>query len=379
MRHPTDRAVRGAVVYSPADAAALGFASRSRAVQHAYDQARRLARTDRPVLLLGESGVGKTIMARQIHLWSPRHEGPFVCVNLGAADEALVGSQLSGHVRGAYTGASAPRAGALVSARGGTLFGDEIGKADRGTQFKLLPIIDGQPITQMGSDCPIRVDVRLIFAANEPLDQLADDGRMVPELYARLWCWTITLPPLRERREDIPGLVERYIEANAAASGYDGRPYPLVDKRLESFLVGCYWTYNLRQLEGVVARIMAEAEGASVLTLDHLPEELYRFLSHPGEALNGKPTATERDEVIADALSRCNGNRAAAARLAGVSESSIRRYCKRIEGSSGNASPNVDAIGGQVASSRASSLGAMEAPEAESGHRVRHDRSMTGH
>jgi DNA-binding NtrC family response regulator len=305
--------------------------SRSRAVREAYAQACVIARTNWPIFLLGESGVGKTEMARQIHQWSPRHDGPFGSVNLGASDEGLAGSQLFGHVQGAFTGANKARPGALVASHRGTLFCDELAKAPRGIQLKLLPMLDGQPTPHVGSDCPIRVDVRFIFAANEPLVAMVENGGLAEELYGRLCSWTITIPALRNRRADIPDLIRTYIAASASKSGYGGLPLPTVDKRLESFLVDCRWPYNLRQLHHAVARILTNAQGARELRLEHIPDELYELLIQPRAAIDRKPTPEERDALIADALRRSGGNKAEAARISGKSESSIRRFCKKDE------------------------------------------------
>ena len=332
MPHPIDRTAGASTSYALEETSVRAFTSLSGAMQDAYAQVHRLAKTEWPILLVGESGVGKTQLARQAHRWSPRREGPFTYVNAGASDEGLVGSELFGHVQGAFTGASKARDGALVAAHRGTLFIDELAKASRGTQLKLLPILDGLPIPHVGSDCPLHLDIRLIFAANESLTAMVAAGRMPEELYARVCSWTIVVPPLRERREDIPGLIRGYVAANAVKSGYGGRPLPSVDARLENFLVSCQWRYNLRQLDAAVARIMTEAEGAPVLTLANLPAELFQILTTPRESPNGCRKVGHMDAVFADALRRTGGNKAAAARLAGKSESSLRRWLKTQEG-----------------------------------------------
>jgi DNA-binding NtrC family response regulator len=287
------------------------------------DRARRFAKdADAPILIEGESGTGKTQLARLIHEYSPRRTSSFHDVVLSTLDDTLAGSELFGHVQGAFTDARQTRLGHFASAQGGTLFLDEIGKASIGIQQKLLHAIEYREIRPVGADRRIRVDVRIVAATNIPLSELVLDGRFLPDLEARLDAFRVQVPPLRQRRTDIPGLVQGYIIERAPRCGY--AKLPRVSPELMAALEGAPWPKNLRQLSSAVHRLLVDAEGADTLTLDHCLDDL---------AYLRKGTDTRRPaltpERIAHALTQANGSVSAAARLLGVDRSSIHRVQRR--------------------------------------------------
>lgn len=295
------------------------------ALQRALQAAWRLARVASfPILIEGESGTGKTLLARRIHESSPRRPGPFTHVVLSALDDTLASSELFGHARGAYTDAKTARAGCFVSAHGGTLFLDEVGKASTLLQRRLLHSIETGEVKPLGADRTITVDVRIIAASNVTLSELVEDELFLSDLYARLEPGRVVLPPLRDRRSDIPRLVEYYVRREAAAHGY-AQEAPSIDESLLDRLRDASWPFNLRQLHGVIRRLLVEADGAPVLRLSHCPGEL-DYLWRPSKTADGGLGA------IRDAL-RLEGNNVtrAAARL-GIDRTTLYRRLRRLDG-----------------------------------------------
>jgi DNA-binding NtrC family response regulator len=298
---------------------------RSNAYLRIVDEVRRFARDPHATLLIeGESGTGKTIIARDIHRRSPRAAGPFESVVLSALDDALASSELFGHVVGAFTDARYHRNGAFVLAHGGTLFLDEIGKASAAVQRKLLHAVEYGEIRPLGADRAQHVDARLVAATNVSLATEVEAGRFLPDLFARLETFTIRLPALRERRADIPVLVEHYVAQQAPRSGY-GNQLPDVDPELMRALQRADWPYNLRQLHATVHRLLVEAEGASLVTLAHCRGTL-AYLQHVAGT-----TEPMSDADIADAIGKSGGNVSRAARLLGVDRTTLYRRRRRIK------------------------------------------------
>lgn len=297
------------------------FVSSDRSFLAALARLERYARHDHAVVLIeGESGTGKSYFAQHLHRMSARSRASYQCVVLSTLDDNLAASDLFGHVRGAYTDARQNRSGCFSSASGGTLFLDEIGKASSSVQRKLLHVIERREIWPVGSDRPVRIDVRLVTATNVPLDELVASGGFLPDLLARLSSFRVRIPPLRERAGDIPALVDQFLDARAGLCGYAAGA-PSVDSRLLRVLQAAEWPNNLRQLDATVQRLLIHADGARVLTLEHLGDDIVEL-----EAPASEQTLTpERVRQVVDAA----GSKTDAARLLGVTRQTVHRYLMR--------------------------------------------------
>jgi DNA-binding NtrC family response regulator len=283
----------------------------------------RFAKDDTaPILLQGESGTGKTSLARHVHASSPRARGRFQQVVLSTLDDGVASSELFGHVAGAFTDARRPRTGHFASANEGTLFLDEIGKASHALQCKLLHALEYGEIRPVGSDRDFTVNVRIVAATNVDLSQLVREERFLPDLYARLGTFRVTLPPLRERRADIPALVAECVRRHAAAAGYTTPP--VVHPGLMAAFLRASWPNNLRELDATIHRLLLEAQGAEVLTLGHCTDELSHLAAPRGAA--GELTAEHIDAAVSQA-----GSLSGAARLLGVDRKTLRLKRRRLE------------------------------------------------
>lgn len=301
----------------------------STSFQAALARLDRFARDDTaPILLQGESGTGKTVLARRIHALSPRCRGPFQHIVLSAVDDGIASSELFGHVAGAFTDARRPRAGYFVSASGGTLFLDEIGKASRSVQAKLLHAIEYGEIRPVGSDRDMKVNVRVVAATNLDLADLVQRDQFLPDLRARLAVFRIVLPPLRERRADIPALVREAIARHAKGCGYD--QVPAVHPHLMDALRRAPWPNNLRELDATVHRLLLEANGARTVTLGHCLDDLCHLAT--GRVDHRSLTREQIDEALkqADSIS-------GAARLLGVTRKTLRLKLRDLQASDGSA------------------------------------------
>jgi DNA-binding NtrC family response regulator len=284
----------------------------------------RIARDETATVLLeGESGTGKTTLARRIHEWSPRARGPFHQLVLSALDDGVAGSDLAGHVAGAYTDARQSRAGHFVSAKGGTLFLDEIAKASLAIQNKLLNSIEYKELTPVGADRPVKVDARIVVATNVDLSQLVAEGKFLPDLYARLRYFRVIIPPLRDRRADIPGLVADSLRRHAPHAGY--ARLPALDEALQVAVRSAPWTDNIRGLDSFIHRLLIEADGSPVLTLGHCTGDLGQFVN---------PRRDKRslsDAEVAAAL-QSTGSLSEAARVLGIDRKTLRSIAARMSG-----------------------------------------------
>jgi len=285
--------------------------------------AQRVARSESTVLLMGESGTGKELIARYVHLHSERSNHPFMAVNCGAIPPELLESEMFGHERGAFTGAVAARMGLFQLANGGTIFLDEIGEMSGALQVKLLRVLQEREIRPVGADRILRVDVRVIAATNRDLAAEVAAGRFREDLFYRLQVIPITLPPLRERRSDIPTLVEYFLNKELAK-------YPQRSCKIDNDAMVYLWEYdwpgNVRELENLIERLVVLSDDG-VIRVDSLPPNVRSFISekkvpHPtltdeGIDLN-RAVEDFESSLIDEALRRTNGNKSAAARLLGV-------------------------------------------------------------
>ncbi len=249
-----------------------GLSGKSRAIQKVREEIKRVAPTDATVLIMGESGVGKEVAARMIHELSPRRNGPFVEVNCAAIPEELIESELFGHERGAFTGATTSKRGKFDLAHGGTLFLDEIGDMSLSAQAKVLRVLQEKRFERLGGTKVIEVDVRVIAATNKNLDEEIKAGRFREDLYFRLNVVPITIPPLRERKEDIPILVEEIIAELALNTGLGKKR--ISNKVLEAFME-YPWPGNVRELKNLIERLVIMASGEEI-TLEDLPPEFHK-------------------------------------------------------------------------------------------------------
>jgi DNA-binding NtrC family response regulator len=314
---------------------------RSGALTAVLDIAGRAARTSSTVLIEGETGTGKELLARAIHVASPRKDGPFVTINCGAIPKDLLESELFGYRKGAFTGAVENKQGKVEAGDGGTLFLDEIGEMPLELQVKILRLLQEGEMQKIGAVDPVKVDVRVVAATNRNLRRMADEGEFREDLYYRLAVIPMTLPPLRERGEDVPDLV-RYFWRKTTEK-LDRRDLILPDKLLPVF-GGYHWPGNIRELQNVVERIAVLSRGPEVTEAD-LPDSLRREQSAVDSLrfeLTPNPIsldAVER-ELIVRALERFNGNQTKAAQYLGLTRKTLiyrmEKHGLRREGANDN-------------------------------------------
>jgi two-component system, NtrC family, response regulator AtoC len=290
----------------------------------------RVAPTDSTVLITGESGTGKGVTARRIHELSPRRDGSFVAVNCAAIPENLIESELFGHTKGAFTSADRTRKGLFLQADRGTIFLDEIGELPLAMQTKLLHVLEAKEVRALGSEQSRKVDVRIVAATNRDLPAMVAQGRFREDLFFRLSVFQIPMPPLRERRADLPALLHHVIAQRVLPSG-SGETLS-IDPEAEDLLVNFAWPGNVRQLENVLHRAAILADGACIRVVD-LPPEVARAAA-PGAAV-APQVAREgslRDRVrrfelslIRRAIDDAGGDRRLAAQSLGIGLSSLYR------------------------------------------------------
>jgi len=296
----------------------------SRAMRAVTDTAARVAQGDTTVLLEGESGTGKELLAKAIHFHSPRARGPFVTINCGAIPEHLLESELFGHRRGSFTGAVSDKKGKFEAAERGTIFLDEIGELPSSLQVKILRVLQEHEIDKVGEARPLRVDVRVIAATHRDLEKMIADGAFREDLYYRLAVVPIRVPPLRERTDDIPFLVDHFLEKH---TGRLGRSRPGVDKAVYSAFNLYHWPGNIRELENVIERaLVLDKDG--VMGVDDLPDRLCARdrrvanlrMELPDEGISLEDV--ERELLLA-ALEKHNWNQTRAAAFLNITRSTL--------------------------------------------------------
>jgi two-component system, NtrC family, response regulator len=293
---------------------------RSNALLHVLDAAAHVAPTDATILIRGETGTGKELLAKAIHFNSRRSERPFAVINCGAIPGELLESELFGHVRGAFTGALTHKKGKVETAEGGTVFLDEIGEMPLDLQVRVLRLVQEREIEKVGAAQQIKVDVRIIAATHRNLEELVKKGSFREDLYYRLAVVPLELPPLRERREDIPELVQQFFDANRQRHGKESLKLPA---HLLAHFKNYDWPGNVRELENAVARIVVLSRGNEVTVADlptFLRADPVRLdadkLSLPANGVSLE--ALERNVILA-ALRKYQGNRSSAARYLSIS------------------------------------------------------------
>lgn len=308
-----------------------GIIGASPQMKDIFGMVRTVAATDASVMIYGETGTGKELLARSLHLESARRNARLVCINSAALTESLLEAELFGHVKGAFTGAVAGKKGRLEAANGGTLFLDEIGHMSRRLQSKLLRFLQEKRVEPVGGVESRRVDVRIIAATNLDLQAMIEDGRFLRDLLYRIEVISIRVPPLRERQDDIPLLTNHYLRHYARQ--YD-RPVVGVHPETMAFLMESPWPGNVRELKNCMARAVILSKGAT-LTLDDLPERVRagghasQRAGREGVPLIGRLPDTGvtlkrmEAELIRMTLQKCAGNKSLAAKRLGISRKSL--------------------------------------------------------
>src|ERR1700761_6715597 len=301
-----------------------GIVGHSKGFLRVLDQAARVSQKNTTVLIQGETGTGKELVARAIHHNSRRSNRPFIAVNCGAIPRDLVESELFGYMRGAFTGALSNKSGRFEAADGGTIFLDEVGELPLDAQVKLLRVLQEGEVPKLGSNNPVKVDVRVIAATHRDLSAMIEDEPFREDLYSRLAVVPLRIPPLRERREDIPELIDTLFQRARERHGLlDVRMASAVHQRLIAYA----WPGNVRQLENVLERLLVLSSG-DLITVEDLPEEfapppaskaiLWPTLPEEGISLE----AIERD-LISRALEKFEGNQTQAARYLDISRRTL--------------------------------------------------------
>jgi DNA-binding NtrC family response regulator/pSer/pThr/pTyr-binding forkhead associated (FHA) protein len=310
-----------------------GVVIRNPKVRQLHEIAERAAVGTITVLIYGETGVGKELLAESIHAHSSRASGPMVAVNCAALSETLLESELFGHEKGAFTGAVAARKGLFEAASGGTLFLDEVGEMSAVMQAKLLRVLETHLVVPVGGTKPRPVDVRVVAASNRDLEEEVAAGRFRQDLFFRLNGILLAIPPLRERSDEIEPIARLVLESVAAQTG---RTVPDLDPRVLELLALYPWPGNVRELRNTMERALLLCTG-STITLAHLPEERMRqsierervpapVVDVPDGATEWRKRRAESEkQSMAGALSRCNGNRTRAAELLGMPRSTFMR------------------------------------------------------
>jgi transcriptional regulator with PAS, ATPase and Fis domain len=309
----------------------------SAGLKAAVEQARRAARTDVNVLIYGETGTGKEVIARLIHAESPRGGGPFVPVNCGAFNDGLLASELFGHERGSFTGAYETKQGVFETASGGTVLLDEIAETSTDMQVKLLRVLQDKTVRRVGGSKEIRTDARILAATNNDLADMVRERRFREDLYYRIKVVTIHIPPLRDRPEDIVELIDHFLAHFAATTGH---AEITISAQARKGLLEFRWPGNVRQLRGEIERVVSLADPGGVIEQHDLSPEITGF-DAAAVSTAGDPPAIDPNEsyqnlineysraIVADRLVRNDNNVTQTAKSLGVSRSTLYALLKQ--------------------------------------------------
>jgi DNA-binding NtrC family response regulator len=292
-----------------------------------YKQIALACASDAPVLVTGETGTGKELVARAVHRHGPRSDRPFVPVNCGAIPEGLLESELFGHLRGSFTGAVADKRGLFEEARGGTIFLDEIGEMSPALQVRLLRTLELGEVRPVGSARTLNVDVRVIAATHRDLERAAREGTFRQDLFYRLHVFSIRVPPLRERREDVPLLAAHFLAAFASR----GRGAAALTPAALAALAAHDWPGNVRELENTLERLAVEARGGTIDLADLPPALRERKAPLEEPLFSGLPSLEEMEKrYLRHVLSALRGNRSRAAEVLGIDRRTLYRMAERF-------------------------------------------------
>jgi len=305
-----------------ASSIAYGIIGRSKGILKVFSAIEKAASTNATVLVYGESGTGKELVARAIHYCSARASSTFVPVNCGGIPESLLESELFGHVKGAFTGASETRAGFFLTADGGTIFLDEVGEMSLGMQVKLLRVLQDREVCMVGSTKPRKVDVRVLAATNKDLFKLVEQGKFREDLYYRLNVINVAIPPLRERDDDILLLTNHFVRKFTEGTGRESISF--TDNALR-VLRGYTWPGNVRELENLIQRIVVMSD-TNVIDVADFPT-LMRFSANKIVDFS-KSLADVEAEHIGNVLMNVDGNKTQAAKILGIDRKTLREKIK---------------------------------------------------
>jgi two-component system response regulator HydG len=306
-----------------------GILGKSSAMRQVFDLISSAAQSEAPVIIYGDSGTGKELVASAIHKLGPRRKAPFIKVNCAALSESLLESELFGHVKGAFTGADRTRVGRFEAANGGDIFLDEIGDLPLSTQVKLLRVLQEKEIEKVGDHRPLSIDVRILAATNKDLNRLMDEGRFREDLYYRIGVIPIYLPPMRERREDIPLLIETFINRIRLKTD---KPITGMSKEALDLLFHYDWPGNVRELINVIEYSFVLCHEGEIMP-NHLPARVTG--KQPRVTPMGRATKRQSDDEerkrILQALESSGGNQSEAAKILGISRVTLWKRLKAFD------------------------------------------------
>jgi len=302
-----------------------GMVGESPAMRKVFEITEKASKSDAPVIIFGESGTGKELVAKAIHELGRRKDGPYIQLNCAALNEALLESELFGHVKGAFTGAYSHREGRFEAANGGDIFLDEIGDVPLSIQVKLLRVLETKQFERVGDHRPMSVDVRIITATNRNLEELVAQGKFRDDFFFRINVIPIHLPPLRQRMEDVPLLVETFIRRLRKVSG---KPITGLSQNAMQLFMNYHWPGNVRELKGILEYAFVIAEGG-ILQPEHLPTKM-SDTSPVDETFSTNAVAENHEKTqLIEALRQSGGNQSKAARILGVSRVTVWHRMKK--------------------------------------------------